>query len=207
MRLEAIHFGNAQLGMSAGAIIVPGDRLRAGPSFTLANRVHRAVWQAVWFLFASWTPNAFRPWRRFLLKLFGAKLGHRSDVRGSARVWYPPNLLMGDCVLLGPHVNCYNMAPITLESWALVSQGAHLCAGTHDIRSAEFQLMARPITVGAKAWIAAEAFVGPGVTVGSGAVLGARGAAFSHLEPWTVYRGNPAVAIGPRRMRDESRSP
>src|SRR3982750_212037 len=97
------------------------------------------------------------------------------------------------------------MAPISLGRAALVSQGAHLCAGTHDISSATFQLTARPIVIGAQAWIAAEAFVGPGVEVGEGAVLGARGVAFRSLDPWMVYGGNPAKAIKRRVLREGNR--
>jgi putative colanic acid biosynthesis acetyltransferase WcaF len=93
------------------------------------------------------------------------------------------------------------MAKITFAPYSLASQGAHICAGTHDIEDVHFQLRAYPIVVGYRAWIAAEAFVGPGVTVGEGAVLGARGCAFRDLSPWTVYAGNPARAIKPRKIR------
>ncbi len=172
-----------------------------GPSFSLSNRVLRGIWNLTWLLLASWTPPPLKPWRRLLLKLFGAKLGAGTDVRGSARVWYPPHLHMGDHAVLGPRVHCYNMAPIHLGPGALVAQGAYLCAGTHDITSPVFQLTTRPITIEAKAWIAAEAFVGPGVVVGEGAVLGARGVAFKSLEPWGVYAGNPAQRIKTRVLR------
>jgi putative colanic acid biosynthesis acetyltransferase WcaF len=180
--------------------------LEGGPSFSLGNRVLRAVWNVSWALLASWTPPQMRFWRRFLLKLFGAHLGESSDVRGSARVWYPPHLHLADRALLAERVTCYNMAPISLGRAALVSQGAHLCAGTHDIASATFQLTARPIVIGAQAWIAAEAFVGPGVEVGEGAVLGARGVAFRSLDPWMVYGGNPAKPLKRRVLRDGDRS-
>ena len=176
--------------------------LEGGPSFSLGNRISRAIWNLTWAVLASWTPPQMRFWRRFLLKLFGARLGELSDVRGSARVWYPPHLHLADRALLAERVTCYNMAPISLGVGALVSQGAHLCAGSHDITSENFQLTAQPITIGARAWIAAEAFVGPGVEVGEGAVLGARSVAFRPLDPWTVYGGNPAKAIKRRVMRD-----
>jgi putative colanic acid biosynthesis acetyltransferase WcaF len=181
--------------------------LEGGPSFSLGNRLLRAAWNITWGLLASWTPPQMRFWRRFLLKLFGAQLGQACDVRGSARVWYPPHLHLADRALLAERVTCYNMAPITLGRGALVSQGAHLCAGSHDISSATFQLTARPITIGAQAWIAAEAFVGPGVEVGEGAVLGARSVAFRSLEPWTVYSGNPATRIKARVLRDAKPAP
>ncbi len=126
-------------------------------------------------------------------RLIGSKV-----VYGKTRIWYPPNLIMEAHALLGPGVNCYNQAPITIGAKAVVSQGAHLCAGTHDINDPDFQLIAKPIAIGAQAWVAAEAFVGPGVSIGEGAVLGARGVAFRDIEPWAVYAGNPAKKLKDR---------
>jgi putative colanic acid biosynthesis acetyltransferase WcaF len=123
-------------------------------------------------------------------------------VYSSAKIWYPPNLKMDAFACLGPMVNCYCMEQITLGTYALASQGAHLCAGSHDISDPNFQLVARPITIESRAWVAAEAFVGPGVTIGEGAVLGARGVAFRSLDPWVVYAGNPATPLKKRILRD-----
>jgi putative colanic acid biosynthesis acetyltransferase WcaF len=175
--------------------------LEGGPSFPLRHRAYRGLWIITWFLLARWTPPFMHGWRRMLLCLFGAKIAPGAFVRGSVRIWYPPNLVMHDRTSLGPGVNCYNMAKILLEEGVVVSQGAHLCAGTHDIDDPDLQLFAKPIRIGARAWIAAEAFVGPGLTVGEGAVLGARGVAFRDLEPWTVYVGNPARPLKSRRVR------
>jgi putative colanic acid biosynthesis acetyltransferase WcaF len=172
--------------------------IEGGPSFTLSNRLSRLAWGAVWLLLFSWTPNSFHPWRRFLLKLFGAQMGPRAEVRGMARIWLPANLIMEEGALIGPRVNCYNQGVITLGKMALVSQGAHLCAGTHDPEDPDFPLLTKPIHIGAHAWVAADAFVGPGTVVGEGAVLGARGVAFGRLQPWTIYTGNPAKALRPR---------
>jgi putative colanic acid biosynthesis acetyltransferase WcaF len=98
-------------------------------------------------------------------------------------------------------VTVYSVAKITLADYAFVSQGSTLCTASHDIEDPYFQTVARPITIGARAWVAAEAFVGPGVTIGEGAVLGARGCAFRDLEPWTVYCGNPARRLKLRKIR------
>ena len=169
-----------------------------GATFSLSNRLFRAAWSVTWLLLAAWTPPPLRAWRRLLLTTFGAKLARGANVYASARVWYPPNLVMEPFACLGPKVTCYCMAPIRLGAYALVSQGGHLCAGTHRIDDPDFQLVARPIRIGENAWIAAEAFVGPGVTVGEGAVLGARAVAMRDLEPWTVYSGNPAATLRAR---------
>lgn len=168
--------------------------LEGGPSFSLSNRLHRLVWGLTWILLASWTPAPMHRWRRALLTLFGAKMGDKTDVRGSARVWYPPHLTMEDRCMLAEGVNCYNMAPICIRSGTIVSQRAHLCAGGHDIDDPNFQLVAKPIVIGRNCWVAAEAFVGPGVSISDGAVLGARAVTFKDLEPGMVYVGNPAKA-------------
>lgn len=177
--------------------------LEGGPSFTLGNRLFRLVWRVSWLVLAAWTPPPLRGWRRILLRAFGAAMAPGADVRASARIWYPPHLAMGAHALIGPRVDCYNIAPVHLGAWAVVSQGARLCTGSHDLSDRHFQLVARRIVLGERAWVAADAFVGPGVGVGPGAVLGACAVAFHDLAPWTVYRGNPAQAVKRRSLRDE----
>jgi len=162
----------------------------------------RLAWLITWRCLAAWTPSPFHPWRNLLLRLFGAKLDPTAIVHGSTVIWWPGNLVMGRNASMGPGVICYNVAPVTLEALAIVSQRAHLCTGSHDIQQASFPLVARPIVLRRKAWVAAEAFVGPGTEVGEGAVLGARGVAVKALVPWTVYAGNPARAVASRRSGD-----
>lgn len=180
------------------------NALENGPSFTLSSRIYRTIWSIVWLMLASWTPPPFKSWRRLLLRIFGAKMAEGSGVYPTARVWDPRNLQMGAYSCLGHRVICYSMARITLGRYALASQGAHLCAGSHDINDPHFQLLARPIVIGDRAWIAADAFVGPGVTIGEGAVLGARAVTFANLPPWSVSVGNPARFV---KMRVPPGSP
>jgi putative colanic acid biosynthesis acetyltransferase WcaF len=127
-------------------------------------------------------------------------MGARADVRASARVWFPPNLEMGDGAVIGPGVDCYNQALISIGTDALVSQRAYLCAGTHDVDDPNFQLVVRPIRIGSGAWIAAEAFIGPGAIIGDRAVIGARAVAFGRFETNMIYCGNPAQPVRPRRL-------
>jgi putative colanic acid biosynthesis acetyltransferase WcaF len=170
------------------------------PSFSLANRAVRAVWSLTWLLLASWTPPPLHAWRRLLLRAFGARIAPTARVYGSARIWYPPNLVMGAYSVMGWDVICYCQDRITLEDFANVAQRAHLCAGSHDVDDPRFQLVTKPVVIGRHAWVAADAFVGPGVTLGEGAVLGARGVAFRDLEPWTIHIGNPARLLRRRKV-------
>jgi putative colanic acid biosynthesis acetyltransferase WcaF len=175
--------------------------LEGGPTYSLANRLFRASWSLTWLLLAAWTPPMLHGWRIALLRLFGAKIADTAAVYGSARIWYPPHLEVGRFARVSPKVTVYNVAKITLQDYAIVSQGANLCSAGHDIEDIHFQTVARPIMIGRRAWVAGDAFIGPGVTVGEGAVLGARGCAFRDLEHWMVYGGNPARPLKPRRIR------
>jgi len=100
-----------------------------GPSFSLQHRMLRAAWAVAWMLLAGWTPAPLHRWRAMLLRMFGAQLAANARVHGSARIWYPPNLVMEENALIGPRVICYAMAPIRICRNAVISQGAHLCAG------------------------------------------------------------------------------
>jgi len=175
--------------------------LTGGPSFSLGNRLYRALWQVAWLVLARWTPPPLHPWRRMVLIAFGARIGKGTRVYSSATVWYPPHLRIGSFTTLGPGVSCYDQNLITIGDFATVSQGAHLCTGSHDIADPDFQLVTRPIHIGDRAWIAAEAFVGPGCVVGEGGVISARAVAFGHVEAWTVVSGNPARFLKNRHFR------
>ena len=178
------------------------DPSDGAPTFPLSHRIFRALWSITWILLCSWTPPQLWRWRAFVLRRFGACIGAHCDIRGSARIWYPPNLEMADWSMLAGGVICYNPAKILIGRGTLVSQRAHLCSASHDFRQVDFPLTLQPINLGEQVWIAAEAFVGPGVSVGNGAVLGARAAAFNDLETWHIYRGNPAQPIRTREKVD-----
>jgi len=162
------------------------------PTFTLKNRLMRALWQVTWIIGARWTPPPMHRWRVMLINLFGARVASSAHVYSSVKIWAPWNLEILPFGSLGPNVQCYNIARISIGCRTIVSQGAYLCTGTHDHRDPDFPLIAKPISVGDRAWICANAFVGPGVKVAVGAVLSAAGVAFHDLDAWTVYVGNPA---------------
>jgi len=172
-----------------------------GATFSLGNRLYRAMFSVAWCLLASWTPPPLYRWRRVVLLAFGARMHPTSKVYGSVRIWSPRNLVMDAHAAVGPRATLYTMATITLGAYSIVSQGAHLCTGSHDVEDPHFQLIRKPIRVGERAWVAADAFVGPGVVVGDGAILGACGCAMTDLEPWSIYRGNPAAKVRERRIR------
>ena len=168
-------------------------------SLSRKHQLIRLVWGIVWPLCTWFLPRSTgRPWKRFLLRMFGAHIASTANIRSTTRVYYPANLWMDEYSCLDEDVNCYNVAPIRIGAQSTVSQGAFLCTASHDISHPNNPLITAPIVIESQAWVAADAFVGMGVTIGEGAVVGARAAVFKDVEPWTVVGGNPARSIKKR---------
>ena len=164
----------------------------------LANRIMRILWRAVWWLAYRPSPIISHAWRSFLLRLFGAKIGTGAHPYPSVKIWAPWNLEMGAHSGLGPDVDCYCVDRVVIGAWATVSQYSYLCTATHEYRDPTMPLVTAPIVIGERAWVAADAYIGPGVTIGEGAVVGARSSVYRDVEAWTVVGGNPAKLIGRR---------
>ena len=166
------------------------------------HQLIRMIWTIVWAVLARPLPRSVGSgWKRFLLRLFGAKIHPTAVVYSSAKVYYPANLILEAYSCLASDVDCYNVAPIRIGSNSTVSQGTYLCTASHDITNPLNPLITASIVVEDQAWIAAGAFVGMGVTIGQGAVVGARAAVFKNVEPWTVVGGNPAKFIKKRIIK------
>jgi putative colanic acid biosynthesis acetyltransferase WcaF len=179
--------------------VPPNSDAYTQPSFSFGNRALRALWNLCWLLLYRPSPRPFHAWRSLLLRLFGAKLGPHCHFYPSAKIWAPWNLFCDDQVTAGDGVEIYNPAPIVCGSHVIFSQGSYVCGATHDYNDPAFPLLAYRMTFGAYAWICARASVAPGVNVGEGAVLGLGSVATRNLSAWTVYAGNPAVAIKQRK--------
>ena len=167
-------------------------------------RIRRLVWGLVWLIFFRPTPRwLLDQWRIFLLRLFGAKIGTGCRVAPSCVVWAPWNLSIGDRTALAEGVECYCVDRISIGSNVCVSQRSFLCTASHDIRSLGRPLTHSPIVIEDHAWICAEAFVGPGVNLGEGAVVAACAVVIRDVAAWEVVGGNPAKFIKHRKLEEE----
>jgi putative colanic acid biosynthesis acetyltransferase WcaF len=163
-------------------------------------QIKRLLWGLINPLF-RYSPRTFFGFRNFLLKIFGAKTGSNVHIYNSAIIYMPWNLEISDWSSIGEYAFIYNLGCISIGSQVTISYRAHLCAGTHDYTDPALPLLKLPIRINDQAWICADAFVGPGVTIGEGAVVGARAVAVKDIEPWAVVGGNPARTIGQRTLR------
>ena len=156
-------------------------------------------------LFRPFTLPIFNKWRLLLLRIFGAQIGSGSKIHASVKIWAPWNLQVGYRTVIGPYAVCYNPGKIIIGNKVTVSQRAHLCAASHDYMKKENPLVTEPIIIQDYTWVAADSFVSMGVTIGEGAVVGARAVVTKDVAPWSVVAGNPAIKIKDRVLMESNK--
>jgi putative colanic acid biosynthesis acetyltransferase WcaF len=162
--------------------------------WTRRELVGRVLWGLCSPLFAL-SPRPLWGWRRFMLRCFGAQVGRDAHVCSTVRFTIPWNVSIGPESAIGDRAIIYALGPITIGAQATISQGAHLCAGTHDYRFADMPLVKAPISIGSGTWICAEAFIGPQVRIGDRAIVGARAVVMKDVPADAIVAGNPARAL------------
>ena len=160
----------------------------------------RLLWSLAQPLFRC-SPRPCFAWRSWLLRRFGSRIGHQVHIENTVRIQHPWLLEVGEFAAVGDRALIYNLGKVTIGARATVSQQAHLCAGDHDYTRPDMRLEKQPISLGDDSWVCADAFIGPGVEVGEGAIVGARAAVFKNVEPWTIVGGNPARLIKRRELK------
>lgn len=169
------------------------------------NKLARLIWSITYiFLFRPFGTRFFRLWRILILKFFSAKITWKSSVYSSTKIWAPWNLKMEDYAGIGPNVIIYNQDIIHIGKYAKISQYSYLCTASHEtseLNNAKTGLIIAPIIIKDKAWIGTKSFIGMGVTIGEGAIVGATSSVFKDVEPWTVVGGNPSQFIKKREIK------
>jgi putative colanic acid biosynthesis acetyltransferase WcaF len=164
-------------------------------TYSVPNKLGRLLWWVVHAVLFRYSPRPLHQWRSFLLRCFGARLGTGCHIYGSAKIWAPWNLECGSWACIANDAEIYNPARVFLGEGAMVSQGAFLCAASHDYADPAFPLIHEAIVVGNRAWVAARAVVLMGVKIGEGSVIGAGSVVTKDVPPNTVCAGNPARVV------------
>ena len=176
---------------------------RSARPYTRREYIGRLLWALATPLF-RFSPRPFFAWRRLLLSLFGAQVGRGVHIYPRARIVIPWNLRIDDDASIADDALIYDLGPVHIGARATISHLAHLCAGTHDHRDPALPLLRSPISIGADAWICAQALVGPNVVVGTGAIVGAGAVALREVPEWSVVAGNPATFVKRRELRSRT---
>ena len=132
-------------------------RYRNPPGLRGASPLKAQLWWIVQALLFHTSPQFMYGWRRWLLRLFGARIGKGVIIRPSARITYPWRLEIGDRAWIGDHAEIYTLDRITIGADAVVSQFSKLMTGTHEFEKPTFDMVTRPIVIEDQAWVAANA--------------------------------------------------
>lgn len=170
-----------------------------------SKKAKRLLWEIVYLCFFRPTPRwCLCGWRRFLLRVFGARIGNGVRIQGGAKIWQPWRITIGDNSWIDGGVYLYSVDDIKIGSNAVISAGAFICTASHDIASETFNLVTKPIELGDSAWVCSRAIVLPGVRIGEGAVVAAGTVVTKDVLPWTVVAGNPGQEVSKRHLAREA---
>lgn len=150
------------------------------------------LWWIVQETLFRWSPQFAYGFRRTLLRTFGCRVGSGVIIRPTVRITYPWKVSIADNVWIGDHAELYSLGDIVVEHDAVISQNCYLCTGSHDASDVRFPIFVRRITIESEAWLCADVFVMPGVTIGRGAVVGARSLVTSDIPSLKMAVGSPA---------------
>jgi len=179
------------------------SKFRVPPEFRGRPLWFVQLWWIVEALLFHPSPQGLFAWRRFLLRAFGARIGKGVLIRPSVNIIYPWKLTVGDGSWVGDHATLYTLGEIIIGDNVVVSQHSYLCTGSHDYTRPSFNQFANLIRVESEAWIATHVFIGPGVTIGRGAVVGACSVVFKDVPANMVCAGNPLKVLRPRPTQTE----
>ena len=175
---------------------------RKDKKYAKKDILRRIFWGITSILFRYSLRNMFG-WRNWLLRLYGARIGRNVHIYRTATIYFPWNLKVGDYAAIGENVLIYNLGQIEIGDKSTISHQAHLCAGTHDYQKSSLPLIKSQIIIKDQTWICADAFVSPGITINTGAIVGARAVVTKNVEAWHIVAGNPAKKIGTRTLKSE----
>jgi len=144
------------------------------------------------------SPQFMYGWRRFLLRLFGAKIGKKVIIRPTVKVTYPWKVAIGNFSWLGDEVVLYSLGKIKIGSNTVISQKSYLCTGSHDYRENNFLIYAKKIIIENECWLATDVYVGPDVVIGKGTIVGARSSVYKNVPSGKICFGNPAKIVRDR---------
>lgn len=166
-----------------------------------ASKPKQLIWYFINIIFLKSAFPFSSTLKCYLLKLFGAKLGKGIRIKPSINIKFPWKLTVGDDTWIGENVWIDNLELVTIGSNCCLSQGVLILTGSHDVMKASFDYISGPIVLEDGVWLGAKSIVTSGVVCGSHSVLGAGSVGDKNLEPFTIYKGNPALPVLKRKIK------
>ncbi len=167
-----------------------------------ASRIKFFLWYFTNVLFFINPLNPFSFLKIWLLKAFGAKVGKDVLIKPGVNIKYPWKLTVGDQSMIGERVWIDNVESVIIGRNVCLSQRVIILTGSHDYSKSSFDYSCAPIVLEDGVWIGANSLVAKGVTCYSHSMLSVNSVAERDLKQYTIYKGNPAMAVLKRRIVD-----
>lgn len=164
-------------------------------NFRGKSKIYIQLWWIIDLLLFRTSPQFLYPFRVFLLRIFGAKVGIGVKIRPSVFVTYPWKISVGNYVWIGDDAVLYSLGTIEIGDNTVISQKSYICSADHNYNDPLFSIHSKPIIIGSEVWISTDVFVGPGVTIGNGTVIGARSSVFKDMPSGYICYGNPCTRV------------
>lgn len=174
------------------------EKFKLPKNFRGRNAFVVQIWWIVQAVLFKLSPQFMYGWRRFLLRLFGAKIGKKVIIRPSATITYPWKISIDDYSWIGDNVVLYSLGEIEIGKHVVVSQKSYLCTGSHDYNKLEFPIFEKKITLNDQCWLATDVFIAPGITIGKGSIIGSRSSVYKNIPAGKICKGSPAVVTNTR---------
>lgn len=175
------------------------EKFKLPKDFRGKSGIYVQLWWFVYAVFFRTSPQVMYGWRRFILRIFGAKVGKKVIIRPSAQITYPWKLEIGDYSWIGDEVVLYTLGNIKIGNNSIISQRSYICTGSHDYDTVDFKIYSEDITIGDSCWLATDVFVAPGVKIEHRTIIGARSTVLKSLIGDRVYAGSPVKFIKERK--------
>ncbi|CAN5430003.1 hypothetical protein BH11BAC3_BH11BAC3_05990 [soil metagenome] len=88
---------------------------------------------------------------------------------------------------------------VTIGERVCINDGVEILTASHDVMDPEWKHVKEKVVIEDYVWIGTGALILPGVTLGKGAVIGARAVVTKSVLPYNIVVGNPARPISKTR--------
>jgi putative colanic acid biosynthesis acetyltransferase WcaF len=178
------------------------SKFKQPQDFRGKNPIIVVLWWTIQNTLFAWSPQPFFGWRNFLLKLFGAQIGKKVNIRPTVRITFPWKIKIGDYCWIGDNSYLYSLGEIEIGNHVAISHRVYLCTGNHVYTKLSFDILAQPIKIEDEVWLPNDVFIGPGVTIGKGCVIGARSTVLNNMPEGMICFGYPAKPIRKRIIKE-----